>query len=119
MDEACKEVELWVFLLAVALHSCRKPIVSDNAAVDAAVMRQSCCVDRKLCAGRRACAKRELLDKTFAFFEEQIAWLNSLSLDAVQGNGKVLGYINLLVQRFVAEHRDRLSWLVKLPSFVR
>ena len=100
-------------------HTCTKPIVSDTGAVDAAVMRQSCCVDRKLRARKRACAWRGALDKRFAFLEEQIAWLNALSLDAVQGNGKLLGYINLLVRRFVAEPRQRLSWLEKLPIFVR
>ena len=96
-------------------HTCRKPIVSDNGAVDAAVMRQSCCVDRKLRARKRACAWRGPLDKTFAFLEEQIAWLNALSLDAVQGSGKVSGYINLSVRRSVAELRQRLSWFGKLP----
>ena len=53
------------------------------------------------------------VDNTFSFFEEQIAWLSELHLDAVQDNGKVSGYINLLVRRFVAELRQRLSWLGK------
>ena len=57
----------------------------------------------------------EALNKTFVFFEEQIAWLNALSLDAVRDNGKVLGYINLLDRRFVAELWHRLSRLGKLP----
>ena len=72
-------------------------------------------MDRKLPARKRACAWRGLWTNTVAFVEEQIAGLNALSLDAVQGNGKVLGYINLLVLRFVAELRHRLPWLGNLP----
>ena len=60
-------------------HSCRKPIVSDNGAVDAAVMRQSCCVDRKVACEKKGMRLAGALDKTFAFFEEQNAWLNALS----------------------------------------
>ena len=48
-----------------------------------------------------------------AFFEKQIAWLHALSLEAAQGNGQVVGYINLFVRRFVAELRQRLSCLEK------
>ena len=56
-----------------------------------------------------------VLDKTFAVFEEQSAWLSAHSLVAAQGNGKVLGYINLLVRRFVGRTEASFVMVGKLP----
>ena len=108
--------ELRVFHSGSCSIQAEKPIVSDTGAVDATVMRQSCCADRKLRARRRACAQRRAVDKTSGFFDEQKAWLSAFSLDAVQGSGKVLGHTNLLVRRFVSEFGYRWSWL--LPHMI-
>ena len=108
LDEVCKDVELWVFIQAVA------PFMQK-----AGRLRQwgggCCCHETELLRGPKvACEKKgmrlaEALDS--CFFEEQVAWLNALFLGAVPCNRKVLGYINVLVPRFIAELRQRL----KLP----
>ena len=89
LDEARKDIELWVFIQAVA------PLTQKSDRLRHWGGGCSCHETELLCGRKVACEKKGhapsggALDKTSAFFGEQVSWL--------------------------AELRQRLSWLGKLP----